>query len=253
MRTFRCGIFVAVLSCLLAASANADAPQLLNYQGRLTDPSGNPKNGTFSMQFAVYDAETGGNQLPAGSPWSETQSVTVTDGVFNVLLGSVAALPANLFEGGPSDAAGPLRFLQVTVGGEVLVPRRRIVSAAYAIQAGSAATGTGPWEHIQTVQMLGNDHSFVLDIPAVGTLHMLVLEQVHGENNQLSLRFQSANGEDGTHRYVRLRPSDNTIDILSGPEINFPVGVAKQSISGVIYFDRISSGSTTSSGIWAGA
>jgi hypothetical protein len=59
------------------SGGGAGAPQLLNYQGRSTDPSGNPKNGTFTMQFAVYDAETGGSQLPSGSPWSETQSVTM--------------------------------------------------------------------------------------------------------------------------------------------------------------------------------
>jgi len=123
-----------VIALVLTAPVLADVPNLLNYQGRLTDASGNPKNGTFTMQFAVYDAETGGNQLPSGTPWGETQSVTVTNGVFNVLLGSVAALPGDLFEGGPSDTSGPLRFLQVTVEGETLSPRRRIVSVAYAIE-----------------------------------------------------------------------------------------------------------------------
>jgi hypothetical protein len=59
--------------------------------------------------------------------------VTVTNGVFNVLLGSVVVLPPELFQGGSSDASGPLRFLQVTVSGEVLAPRRRIASAAYGI------------------------------------------------------------------------------------------------------------------------
>ena len=33
--------------------------------------------------------------------------------------------------------AGPLRFLEVTVGGETLVPRRRITSVAYALRAGA--------------------------------------------------------------------------------------------------------------------
>lgn len=51
------------------------------------------------MQVAVYDAETGGDQLPAGTPWSEMQSVTVTNGVFNLLLGSVTALPAMTLHG----------------------------------------------------------------------------------------------------------------------------------------------------------
>ncbi len=34
---------------LVASGAFAQAPMLLNYQGRLTDPSGNPRNGTFMM------------------------------------------------------------------------------------------------------------------------------------------------------------------------------------------------------------
>ncbi|MBI1818051.1 MAG: hypothetical protein HYR72_23980 [Deltaproteobacteria bacterium] len=126
---------MALATCALPVAA--DVPNLLNYQGRLTDPAGAPKNGTFTMQFAVYDAESAGNQLPIGSAWAETQTVTVTNGVFNVLLGSVTALPANVFTGGPSDAAGPLRFLQVTVDGEALSPRRRIVSAAYAMSGGA--------------------------------------------------------------------------------------------------------------------
>jgi len=110
MKSAKRFLLAVIAVTVLALHANADVPQLLNYQGRLTDPSGNPKNGTFTMEFAVYHAETGGNQLPPGTPWSETQNVTVTDGVFNVLLGSVTALPANLFECGPSDAFGPLAF-----------------------------------------------------------------------------------------------------------------------------------------------
>ncbi len=75
MRSWR-GLCAVVLICTAAAQVTAQVPMLLNYQGRLTDPSGNPKNGTFSMSFAGYDAETGGNQLPTGSPSTETQSVT---------------------------------------------------------------------------------------------------------------------------------------------------------------------------------
>lgn len=137
---------VALLQTLFVAPATRanDVPMLLNYQGRLADPTGNPKDGTFSMQFAVYDAETLGNQLPSASPWNETQNVTVTNGVFNVLLGNVTALPTDLFAGGPSDASGPLRYLQVTVGGEVLAPRRRIASAAYAIAPEGIPGPSGP-------------------------------------------------------------------------------------------------------------
>lgn len=137
MKKFVISLALAVFATV-ASTTFADVPQLLNYQGNLSAPDGTPKNGSFTMMFSVYDAETGGNQLPIGTPWAETHSsVTVTNGVFNVLLGSVTALPATLFEGGPMDSAGPLRFLNVVVSGETLAPRKRIGSSSYAIRAGA--------------------------------------------------------------------------------------------------------------------
>ncbi len=95
-----------------ALDAYAQAPQLLNYQGRLTDANGAPRNGSFPMSFAI---------LGGTSSWSEAQ------------LGSVTPFPADLFTSGQTDAYGPVRFLEVTVSGETLSPNIRIVSAAWAI------------------------------------------------------------------------------------------------------------------------
>jgi len=112
------------------------AAQLLNYQGRLTDASGAPRNGSFAMSFAI---------LGGPSAWSESQTVAVSNGFFSVLLGSVTPFPADLFLGGTTDAYGPVRFLQVSVGGETLSPNIRIVSAAWAIGTVAGPTGsTGP-------------------------------------------------------------------------------------------------------------
>src|SRR5580700_8555359 len=69
--------------------AAQSAPQLLNYQGRLTDASGKPRSGTFTMSFSI---------LGGPSAWSESQTVTVNSGFFSVLLGSVTPFPANLFQ-----------------------------------------------------------------------------------------------------------------------------------------------------------
>ncbi|HIE30452.1 TPA: hypothetical protein EYP66_24600, partial [Candidatus Poribacteria bacterium] len=44
-------------------SAIEGVPKLINYQGKLTDTEGNPLTGDFSMTFAIYDAEDGGNLL----------------------------------------------------------------------------------------------------------------------------------------------------------------------------------------------
>jgi hypothetical protein len=98
------------------------APRLLNYQGYLTDTLGNPvTNPAISMSFAIFDAVSGGNQK-----WGETQpTVSVDKGIFNVLLGSVAPIPDSVFTNSNS------RYLELTVAGQVLSPRTRIVSAAY--------------------------------------------------------------------------------------------------------------------------
>jgi hypothetical protein len=113
---------------LLSALAHAQVPQLMNYQGVLKDGGGTPIDGTVSVVFAIYDASTGGTAL-----WSETQSVSVTGGLFNVLLGSATALPASVFS---TDA---VRWLGVKVGSDPeMTPRQRLVSVSYAFKAEDA-------------------------------------------------------------------------------------------------------------------
>lgn len=118
-----------------ALDAFAQAPQLLNYQGRLTDPGGAPRNGSFSMGFTI---------LGGTSSWSETQTVNVANGFFSVLLGSVTPFPADLFASGQTDAFGPLRYLRVSVNGEMLSPDIGIVSAPWGIS--TVAGPAGPTE-----------------------------------------------------------------------------------------------------------
>src|SRR3989344_5761697 len=60
-------------------SAHAAIPPMMNFQGRLTDSGGNPRNGNFDMAFRIYDASSGGNLL-----WDESYTganqVTVING-----------------------------------------------------------------------------------------------------------------------------------------------------------------------------
>ncbi|MFA5271183.1 MAG: hypothetical protein WC412_02445 [Candidatus Omnitrophota bacterium] len=100
----------------------AEIPHLINYQGRLTDSGGVPLNGSYAVTFRIYDAETAGSLL-----WEETQSgVVVNKGIFSVLLGAVANL---------NIAFDKPYFLEIKVGNEVMTPRQRIASAAYAMRA----------------------------------------------------------------------------------------------------------------------
>jgi hypothetical protein len=70
---------------LLASMHASDAvPELVNYQGFLTDSGGNPVSNTVTLQFSIWDASSGGTQV-----WNETHNnVPVRDGYFSVLLGS---------------------------------------------------------------------------------------------------------------------------------------------------------------------
>ncbi len=117
-----------VLIFVLSVSwINAQIPQLINYQGYLADGDGNPVTGTRSIEYRMYETATGGTAI-----WSETQSVTVLDGVFSVLLGSVNPLSYTLFNG--SD-----RFLALKVGSDSeMTPRIRLVSVGYAFRANQA-------------------------------------------------------------------------------------------------------------------
>jgi len=65
--------------------------------------------------------------------WNETHAnITVTEGVFHVLLGSATAFPADLFT-----TAGE-RYLEIRVNSETLDPRSRITSVAYSLRADQA-------------------------------------------------------------------------------------------------------------------
>ena len=118
------GIVMAIAVILsLAVSAAAYIPKKINYQGRLTDSqSGEPVRGSFDMVFRLYDDPVAGTML-----WSETQGVSVDSaGVFSVILGSTN--PVDLSFEGPV-------WLEAEVDGEVLLPRREIVSVPYAFHA----------------------------------------------------------------------------------------------------------------------
>jgi hypothetical protein len=106
---------------LFASSPEAEIPQLINYQGMLTDEFGNPLTGSFNLTFYIYDDTTGGDL-----EWSETQNgVQVQNGLFNVVLGKNSAL--NL-------AFDQSYWLAVKVGTETM-PRVRFTSVGYAYRA----------------------------------------------------------------------------------------------------------------------
>ena len=107
----------------------ADSPQVIPFQGRLTDQSGTPYNeGTYTIVFSLYDAPVGGTAL-----WTERHTgVGLVNGMVNVFLGSIAPFDGQDFT--------QTRYLGITIDADgnantadpEMVPRQMIVPAFFA-------------------------------------------------------------------------------------------------------------------------
>lgn len=110
--------------------AGASVPRTLNYQGVLSNPSGVPLEGPCHLTFKLYQAEVGGSPL-----WTEIDSLSVTHGIFNAILGTRTALEL------PFDQT---YWLGITVeDGSELSPRSQLTSSPYALRAAVASTVAG--------------------------------------------------------------------------------------------------------------
>ena len=109
----------------------AGIPKMINYQGMLTDNAGHPLTDTVSITFKIYDDASGGNKK-----WEETQNnVSVINGLFNVILGSVTPIDTLSF--------AQDYWLDITVGAEHMPTRLRFTSVAYSFRAKDAETVKG--------------------------------------------------------------------------------------------------------------
>jgi hypothetical protein len=117
------GWLLVVLVFVVTGSSRAEIPRKINYQGKLADAAtGLPVAGPSNMTFRIYDDPTAGSLL-----WSETQTLSADSaGIFSAVLGSSAPIEI------PLDS--PV-WLEVEVGGEVLSPRRELVSVPFALRA----------------------------------------------------------------------------------------------------------------------
>ncbi|HXT13004.1 MAG TPA: hypothetical protein VN873_15690 [Candidatus Angelobacter sp.] len=102
---------------------------LFTYQGRLTSTSG-PANGSYDLEFELYDSATNGTRI--GALLTNT-AITVVNGLFTVPL-----------DFGASVFTGEARWLQISVKTNdapdfvSLAPRQLLTPAPYAIDAATA-------------------------------------------------------------------------------------------------------------------
>jgi len=155
----------------------ADVPTKIGYQGQLTDDAGAPvPDGAYMMHFAIYDTSTGGTAL-----WNEDQSVTVANGQFDALLGSVTPLSGSMFDGSQ-------RWLGVRVEADPeMTPRQPLASVPFALRgdvadAAITASKLAPSAANENLKIGGH---IVLDPDPAKLVKFAALRQDNTTNNYL--------------------------------------------------------------------
>jgi len=75
-------VLISLLVIIIFSSIVLAIPNSMNIQGKLTEPSGDLKTGTFNFTLRIYDNFTSGNKL------YETNLTSTTDsrGVFDLIM-----------------------------------------------------------------------------------------------------------------------------------------------------------------------
>ena len=123
-------VVVPVTNNAVLSNGAITIPEMMSYQGRLTDAGGVPvKDALYAVRFRLYAEPTGGTPF-----WEEEQQVRTRDGLFSVLLGSVTPITTDDGDQGSGIEAA---YLGMAVeSSEEMVPRLRIAGAAHAHPSG---------------------------------------------------------------------------------------------------------------------
>jgi hypothetical protein len=195
------GTIVVVALMLLAQRAWAGpaapsaTPGVMSYQGYLTDKDGTPvNNGRTNMTFRLYDQRSGGTKL-----WDEAHTganaVPVTNGLFNVLLGSLEPIESTVW-------ASPDLYLEVQVGNETMTPREQVGRVPYAMAASHALTAT-------QLDAPDGDPAAAVYVDNSGTVH--VNGDYYGKGH-MWLYANEGDGQNGT-AYIQARDDSGISNI----------------------------------------
>jgi len=116
--------------------AFATITDYINFQGKITNPDGtNLSNGSYNFVFSIYTVASGGSNV-----WTESKSLTITDGLFQTNLGDTTTLPGSVNFNSNS------LYLGIKVGADAeMTPRVQLTAAPQAFNSdnlgGIASTG----------------------------------------------------------------------------------------------------------------
>lgn len=123
-------LFLLVCSQLFIVPARAATGinKQINFQGKLVDNNGlNVADSTYTVVFSIYNVSSGGT-----ATWTESDSVTTSNGIFQVALGAVTSLPGSI------DFNQDTWYVGIKVNSDAeMTPRVRLAAVPYAFNAGT--------------------------------------------------------------------------------------------------------------------
>ena len=163
-------IVIMALALLITGCMEDTLAPWMSYQGRLTDETGNPLDGTVNLTIELYDDDDSGNLV-----YSEVHNdVPVNDGLFDMTIG-----PSGLSGLLPEDLAQPL-WMAVTVAdgvhSETLSPRQRLLGSPYAFTLMPSAIISGSLDtliygtSVDAIVTVRNTFEDAVDNPALPAL-----------------------------------------------------------------------------------
>lgn len=225
-------LLLSTLAVLISASTARAAntlPSTMNFQGRLTDATGNVvANGSYNVRFTIYNASS-------AAIWTETREttnrVTVSGGLFNLQLGSVVPLTPSLFAStgltlgvtmaNPATATCSTAACQTWEA--EMTPRSPIATSAYAFNADTvdgidgaslAQLGANTFTGNQTINTTSTSALAVGTLLTADTTNSLVKVGTSGTaTGGATVRLLSTAAEFSTS--VRVGNASNGVDITT--------------------------------------
>lgn len=138
---------VVAAGCAWLAGSAAAVPMAITYQGQLNEVNNGtvmPLGGTSAMlQVRLWNQAEGGTAV-----WGREIPVTLDNGAFNTVISDEVGSPlvTSSLASVIQNATDTLYIGLTVQGGEEISPRQRMLSAAYAVAAGSAEKSFGAFQ-----------------------------------------------------------------------------------------------------------
>jgi hypothetical protein len=237
-----CILLLLIIILTPTAHAAQTIPYKINFQGRLTDSSGNiMADGTYNMKLRLWTAASSGSNV-----WTETRGdtggantnrVQVTNGLFSIQLGDITALTTSLFSNGTYplylevELPTPATATCTTAGCAsytegAMTPRSALGSSAYAfnadtvdgidgsslarVDAGNTFTASNSYNSGTTNTFNGN---LVVNNTETVTNNSLIGFNVAGTAGSYTLQANGTGGyfyTDGTNMHLGITASGST-------------------------------------------